>query len=48
LESAGGEIREALEDVDDHGAPGYDVALLGLFIEEDVRADYVGAETATN
>ena len=39
------EIGVALEDIDDDGAPGNDVALLGFFVEEDEGADNVGAET---
>lgn len=45
VEAVGPEMGVAVDDVDDDGPPGDDVALLGLVVEGGVVADDVGAET---
>jgi hypothetical protein len=43
-----GKVGVAFEHVDDDGAPGDDVTLLGFVVKEDEGADYVGAEAVSH
>ena len=45
IERVAWEASVAFQDIDDHRAPGDDIALLRFFVEEGEGADYVGAET---
>lgn len=47
IEAVGGEAGDADQGLGDGGAPGDDVALLGVFVEEGVGAEDVGAETGS-